>query len=126
MMTYRCRFVIPGVSDWHEVSADSPEEAANEFHSWYVPEGRGAYASLRYYPDDTRPAYTVMFARVEVEDHGVLISRMYWTGITRRGGVRSKHWVTHLDDIAARLGWTHPPEELLASDGWQGEEQEWR
>ena len=114
MTTYRCRMTVPRVTNWTDVTADSPELAANEFHSW-------SEGTLWYVPDPDRPAARVYFALVEVEGHGVWVSRLYRSGILRVGAARR---MPTLDEIAKQLGWTHPPEGLL-SPGWDGEGMEY-
>lgn len=113
MKVFRCRFVAPKVSDWSSVEADSPELAANEFHSrdersW----------SIAYVPDESNPGARVHFARIEVDGHGELVSRIFTSGIIRRGGVRSRPSLT---DVAKAVGWERNPNELLEV-GWEGEE----
>lgn len=116
MTTYRCRFIAPRQSDWSTVEAESPELAANEFHS----RDERTYA-ITYIPDPDKPGARVHFARVEVEGHDSWVSRIYTSAIVRRGGVRSKRTAVTLDDVAGAVGWENDPADLLA-DGWIGEE----
>ena len=114
MTTYRCRLTVPRVTDWTDVRADSPEMAANEFHD------RNYRGTLWHVPDPDLPGTRIYFALVEVDGHEPTISRIYWSGIVRTGGVRRR---LTLAEIAKQLGWAHPPEELL-SPGLDGEEME--
>lgn len=118
MTTYRCRFHAPRTSDWHTIEADSPEAAVQELH-YQDPRPYG----IRYVPDLEKPGNCVYFASIEVDGHGPLISRIYTSGITRRGGIKPAR-TTSLADVAEAIGWTHPPEGLL-DPGWIGEESEW-
>jgi hypothetical protein len=99
---------------WRDIQAESPENAANDFHSYY-------FASLRQLQYDQGSPH-VCFVLVEVEGHGELISRMYYSGIYRRGGIRNQ---TTISDIAKKLGYEGKPEELLES-GWDCEEDDWK
>lgn len=113
MTTYRCRTIVPTISEWFDVDASTPNAAAQEFHDrsnrldikslWLMHKGA-----------------MVEFARIEVEGHNAVVSRMYNHSIRLKGGVKQRDELT-IKDIADRLGWTDPPEELLES-GWVGEE----
>lgn len=112
---YRCCMVRPTPSNWHDVEADSWGEAANEVHANVL---EGGY---RYRADEGGPA--VFFAMMEVEGFGQVISRYYWEGIWRRGGVRHYRGPSRLDYIAKELGWVEDPR-LLLETGWDGEVSE--
>lgn len=118
---FHCRTVKPKVSRWYEVRAETPGEAANDFHSdnlevltnlsWEMPTANGG-------------KYFVMFATIEVEGHGEVVSRVYKHGIFRKGGVKRPDYRTpdqKLKEMADALGWTHDPAELVAP-GWDGDE----
>lgn len=115
MTTYRCRFVAPRQSEWRAIEADSPESAAHELHF----RDEKNYA-ISYDPDPSL-ARRIYFARIEVEGHADFISRIFTSGIVRRGGIGRKNTIA---DVARTVGWSAPPEELL-EDGWAGEEKEW-
>ena len=121
MTTFRCRTVKPKVSRWYEVQAETPESAANDFHS----DNMEVLASLRWeVPTANDGKYFIMFANIEVEGHGEMVSRVYKHGIWRKGGVKRSDYKTpeqKLKELADALGWTHAPEELIAS-GWDGDE----
>jgi hypothetical protein len=112
-MIYRCRFRVPVETDWSDVDAASPEDAAQDFHYHRYSDARGLYA--------TRGIWTVHFALVEVDGYGELVSRVMKTGIYRKGGVKRDRPPQTIDEIARRLGWAHPVDQLFDS-GWDGEE----
>ena len=120
MTIYRCRFVLPYISEWHEVTAESPEDATNDFH-----EARDDRSnSYRFVVRPTENSrYVVSFTKVEVEGHDSYISRVFHYAIWRRGGVRPKNEPT-LADIANKLGWEYDPKLLLSEDPeeWTGVE----
>ena len=71
-------------------------------------------------PDASKPGANIHFALVEVEHHGSWVSKIYTSGIMRRGGVKARPAVT-LVDVAKAVRWERDPSELL-EDGWIGEE----
>ena len=117
-MTYRCRFTAPRPSDWSTVEADSPEDAAQEFHFRDGDKSSSPH-SIAYVPDEQRPGARIFFARVEVDGHGELVSRCYSSAILRRGGVKPQR-VT-LEAVARAVGWEHDPADLV-DEGWDREE----
>lgn len=109
---FRLRHVRPTRSKWFSIRAADAAAAAQAFHfselrGVYLPEG--SLASGAWY------------SVVEVADHGEFVSRIFCTGIGRKGGMRSAHHAASLDDVARRLGVTH---ETLHGD-WAGEDDEW-
>jgi len=116
-MKYRCRTTKPNESKWFEVEAESPEEVANSFHAEYDK----LVESVVYYPDPEMLGSSVRFALIEVEGHGTWISRLFVSKIVRRGGIRQKPLLT-LAQVAMKLGFKHPPEELMQK-GWEQEER---
>lgn len=118
-MTYRCRTILPTVSAWKNTEGASPEEAAAEFwtRAW---ERNGGVPGEVYH---RTPGNLVAFARVEVEGHGDMVARVFWSGLVRSGGVRRHGPRKTLTEIAKALRWEDAPEELL-SEGWQCEETE--
>lgn len=118
MTAYRCRFTAPLSSDWRTIEADSPEWAANELHS----QDTRTY-SIGFTPDPNKRGNIVYFSSVEVEGHGSWVSRMYTSGIVRRGGVKTNRGVS-LEDVAKAVGWNGPASELL-DPGWDAQESEW-
>src|ERR1700748_435246 len=118
-MIYKCRFVKPNQSQWHNIDADSFQEAAQEFHGQYVPSYYKDRSSLVYL--DRKPngsSEGVYFALIEIENYGELIVRTYYTCITRKG--RASKDPNTLESVAKGLGWTGLLEELL--EYWSGEE----
>lgn len=106
---YRCRFVAPTSSDWADVEADSPESAANEFHFKRTELGRQP-DSVTYIPDADKPGSRIHFARVAVDGHGEMVSRVYTIGIIRRGVAPRR---MSLAEVARIVRWEHDPAELL-------------
>ena len=115
MTEYRCRFIAPRMSAWSTLEADSPELAANECHC----RDERSHA-ITYTPDASKPGANIHFALVEVEHHGSWVSKIYTSGIMRRGRVKARPAVT-LVDVAKAVRWERDPSELL-EDGWIGEE----
>jgi hypothetical protein len=111
-MKYRCRFLKPNTSEWFEVEAESPGEAAQTLHS-----SQGGGFSYRHELEDGKAEY-ITFALVEV-DGQELISRMYEQGILRRGGRK----YPPLTELAHKLGYKGEPSGLIGK--WEGEEPEW-
>lgn len=122
MTTFRCRSVKPKEMLWQDVEADSPELAANDYHARY---GEGWDHTV---VDDRVEGkrHKIGFMRVEVEGHDSFVSRMYYYGIWRRGGVKPwgyKSFEQRLKEAAEVVGFERDPTEL-ADDGWDGEEEE--
>lgn len=97
------------------MDASSPEEAAAEYWTRAWPNDAKGLVYERGGPGDK-----IAFARVEVEGHGDMVARVFWTGLVRRGGVRRDRPLT-LAEIATALRWTGEVNELVA-DGWECEE----
>lgn len=112
---FRARTLQPSVSEWRNVEAESPELAANEFHHAADP----GIKSFTHCVTEGEKSTLVKFALIEVEGHEPVVSRLFEQRIWRRAGVRKQDLT--LQDIARRLGWSHPAADLLA-DGWDGEE----
>lgn len=109
-MEYRCRHVRPEATKFAVVDGDTPEDAAQNFHMATM---CGARLS-----DGTGARFSV------IEVDGVeIISRVFYHGIGRVGGVKPKKRAIDadtLDEVAALLG--VPVEELTGE--WVGEEEE--
>jgi len=110
-MIYRCRCVKPNISEWYEVEANTPEDAANDFMF-------ENYYGIHMKTD--RPGELCYYAVIEVENHGEFIARRFRIGIRRRGGVPSPASRRTLDDIAKILD--VPKEKLKSPEPWYGEE----
>lgn len=126
MTEYRCRRVRPNSEDtWTTVEESSPGRAANEYQVRY---GRSYnYCIVEENVADNKMQY-VYFAVIEVDGHGLFISRYYYSRIWRRAGVRipdKKPLSEKLVDLASVLGYDGSPEELL-HPGWDEEEEEWK
>jgi hypothetical protein len=118
-MQYRCRTTKPALSEWREVEASSPEQAANDFHErelFFV-------ESVRLLQDQKDGGiHCIIFALIEVEGHGERLSRIYSYGIFRGGGVgRIRSLDERLKEVAQQVGWEKDPW-LLIEPGWEGEE----
>ena len=111
-MKFRCRRLEPSPTVWIEVEACTPEQAANDFH---FEQAHGF--SIK------RDQETVIFASIEVEDHGSWVARMFKSGIYRRGGVPKPWDPDRLPTIAKRLGCNVSL--LTDADRWEGEEEEY-
>lgn len=114
-MLFRCRFLLPKESKWFEVDDESPAQAANTCHFDRFELGIGFTEHL---PNEGRQH--ISFARIEVEDHGSWVSRVYKHGIWRKGGVQRPGQLT-LVDIARILEYDDDPQTLVAP-GWEFEE----
>lgn len=112
-MIFRCRTTIPTMFKWVGVEAESPEQAASDYHFAHD-EG-----SIRHIVEDADGRHVVLFARIEVEGYGTLISRVYSYGIWRKGGVKVGQ--PSLADIARKLEYMDDPQTLL-EPGWKCEE----
>lgn len=118
-MIFRCRFAAPKLSEWREVDAYDAAAAAQDFHDLYE---RGFdqldWYSIKYCPDPEKPGAQIHFAAVEIDSFGTVVSRIYHSGIIRRGRLAPRPTIK---DVAEVLGWTHAPADLLKA-GWEGEE----
>lgn len=122
MIAYRCRVVVPvlAVQDWTTVEALSPEEAVQDFHFHHATDGTHSLVLTREAPRED-----VYFARVEVDEHGTWVSRIFKSQIRRKGGVKRQRptEAQRLVTIAKTLGWEGDPMDLIAA-GWDLEEAE--
>lgn len=121
MKTYKCRITVPKVGPWHSVDADNPRDAAQSILEENSTFTHDVEPVLRYRPDPETSAEVVVFALVEVEGHGEWVARLFLSGIGRRLGGAAQRKLMKLPDIASKLGWEHPAQELLQA-GWDGEE----
>lgn len=113
-MKYRCRALKPETTDWSEIEASLPEDAANSYHDQKNP------PSITYrWETPNSGVVFVSFARIEVEGFGEMISKIEEYRIIRRGGVRSRDPVT-LQRVAEVVGYKDDPQTLL--DTWDGAE----
>ena len=121
MPIYQCRMVIPEIKgdrgNWISIETETPEEAALDCHYDLYDLGFKGFGFV-----DRRDGKITMvhFARIEVEGHETWVSRIFYRGIYRKGGVRPREEAT-LVDIAKQIGWERPPETLL-DEGWDCEE----
>lgn len=113
--------ILPIESEWQEIIADSPEQAAQEFH-FNLPFWCSGQRWTVWEDNDTK-RYEIYFANIEIENHGNLISRIYNCGIWRRGGIKIKHKPYTLEDVSKSIGWGGDPQDLIKK-GWDLEEGE--
>ncbi len=116
MPTFRIRSIAPKESAWSDVVAENDALAAQWWH-----EKHGQYGLDVVLHSDDGPS--VSFVRVEVEGSGTMVSRLYRSGIRRRGGVKPRDPMT-VEKIAKILSWDGEPQELLEA-GWESESEEW-
>jgi hypothetical protein len=111
---YAVRSLKPQLGEWTKVMATSPEDAAQSYHFDGVGYTASSVKSFTFWNEyEPGRVEQVCFAEIEIEGHGSLISKVYVNGVFRRGGVKAGGPTT-LKKIAAELGWTKDPEELLA------------
>lgn len=124
-MKFRCRMTRPKISDWVEVEATSAEEAVADLH-FYAMDRDGFHFSA--YAEETPQGemLQINFACMQAEGHEEVVSRVYHSGIHRKGGVKALRppLPQRLTELANKLGWTKDPM-LLISPGWIGESSEW-
>lgn len=116
MTAYRCRTLVPEVSEWKSVLANSPPEAAGDFF-YDNADSLKKIGHVIEKGGDRREV--VHFALVEVEGDKTYVARIFSSGIWRRGGVRMPR--PTLKEIAEKLKWGGPAEELI-EPGWAFEE----
>lgn len=110
-MLFSCKHIAPNPSYEVKIHADSPAAAAQEFHLHNL---TGATIKCQ----DGSIAY---YSIVEVNGES-FISRIFYMGIERRGGIKVKKENT-IEDVAKALGVSV---EMLSEDGWLLEEDTWR
>lgn len=114
-MIFRCRTLRPELSEWFEIEEETADRAANEFHV----QKSDYFKNLSYWmPTEDGGQEVIHFAMIEVEGHKPVISRYYYRGIYRKGGVRPNQ--PTLVQIAEQLHWKADPKELI--EPWEGEE----
>jgi hypothetical protein len=114
---YKCRFLTPKAlhDRFKVVEADSWQMAALEFH---FQSGYHGYAYNHTRKDGGRES--IKFARVEVEGYDSTVTRMYYMGISRKGGIKID--MMTLEEIAKAIGYDNDPQTLL-DEGWEGESE---
>lgn len=115
-MKYKFRYLKPDdiATEWIEAEGTSEIDAIQENH---LRCNYGAVVKLS--PNEG----TVRFAIVETESGERLISRVFWCGIGRKGGVVPNPDPFTYEAAAKKLG--VPVEKLTDPTGWDGEETEW-
>lgn len=118
-MKYSVRHSAPKESGWLLIKADTPADAAQEFH-FRNPTGV-------YLPDEENgspSAKGTWYSVVEVDtgkETEKFVSRIFVSGIGRKGGVRPAYWATNILDVAARL----KMDVDYLTNNWEGERDEW-
>lgn len=123
-MIYRCRSVKPHESTWRDVESDTPESAANEYHCQFGQSDDYIVTDDRIENDCQR----IGFMLVEVENYGEWVSRMFYKGIYRKGGIKrlgQKTFYQRLVEAAKTIGWEKDPMRLVV-EGWEEEQSEWK
>jgi len=119
-MLVKLRTLLPSKSEWTTLEAESVAAAIQKDHDDFGRESR----SLTFYPNPELRGNRVFFALYEIENGDQYVSRIYKQGIVRKGGVRRPGDTFTLQQVAEKLGWEKPLEELLGA-GWEGEEEKW-
>lgn len=99
-----------GVEHWNTVFGEDLVDAIQSHHM-KNPVG------LRWFDEEN--SQTVVFTKFDVLDHGQFLSRVFRTGIGRKGGVKRR---LSLAEIARRL---NVSVDDLSDEGWEGESQDW-
>lgn len=116
MPAFRVRSVAPKESPWSDVVAENDAAAAQWWH-----EKHGQYGLDVVLHSDDGPS--VSFVNVEIEGNGTMVSRLYRSGIRRRGCVKPRNPMT-VERVAKILSYEGDPKELLAT-GWEAESDAW-
>ncbi len=129
-MKFRCRMVKPNQTAWFEVEAETWEDAVQDLHFYSFDR---AGISVVVYPEQNPfgdHRLDVNLALMEAEGHGQVVTRVFHSGIYRKGGVRPhyKPLNAKLKEVADVLGWEHEPLNLIepnwdlesdSRDGWE-------
>lgn len=116
-MKIKVRTLKPKESPWFDVEGEDRDDAIYNFHAREV-DGR-EYAGYRFRVEEkSNKTHYIYFALIEVEGEEPVVSRIFSYGIWRGTG-RVATGPT-IEEIADKLGWTHPPKDLLGE--WDGEE----
>ncbi len=120
MQLFEVRLISPVKTEFENIAAASVADACMGLLEKNL--GKALFIA----PEHTGNAHgeTSYFAVAEVEGHGEFVTRMFYSGIGRRGGVKVQNPLarTSLQAIEAELGLTAG---FLAEDGdtdWDGEE----
>lgn len=108
---------------WTNITADSPGDAVQEFHLNHC-----SFEGYNYHSKKgpTGESVDVTFVWIEVDGHGEYLSRIWHSGIRRKGGFsRFNSDKEKLEWVAKQLGWKDVPEKLL-EPGWENEEEDWK
>ena len=120
MPSFKFRCIKPKATAWLEHEGTWWGDAANNWHLANTDHSvwlRGELKETGFYTDDTG------FATFENPEGEQVVSRVFWNGIRRRGGVKPPYRPITIEDIAKTLDW---PVEDLCNAEWIGEEETWR
>jgi hypothetical protein len=109
---FRVRYTKPVSVDLSVMSAQTAEEAANEFHFKHK-------KGFRMRTGEDVGTYAI----VEVQGYGEFIARCFYRGVGRKGGIRPVNMASSVDDLAKRLG--VPPDALSDVDNTWLHEESW-
>jgi len=114
-MTYKFRFINPEATEWVEGEGSNEIDAIQEYQLRFR-------IGIRVKLD---VGHFVYFARVEVPSGEQMISRVFWHGLERRGGVRLRQdpYPWGYAEAAVMLGVEES--ELRSEDGWEQDEVEY-
>ncbi len=119
MSTYRIRFVAPTQSDFVEVAGHDVPDAVGNFLEARL--GGCLFVQPEKLGPESRE--TVYFAVVDVEGHGELVGRHFYSGIGRKGGVRVPN-PREMGSLAAVEKVLGLADGSLSDADWEGEESE--
>lgn len=115
-MIYKCR---ARNLKWEDIEADSFSSAANDYHDNHKHLGKSIYRI-------NGKNESASFLLVEVKEFGVFISRMFYNGIMRSGGISSKSLTERLNEIAKEFRcFEEDPKKLISDDDWDGVEKDY-
>lgn len=112
LQEWKCRH---GDNLFVTMSDESMMDAIQDYHAKYESSSTGMRVPVKEGGHEE-----VYWLNVEVEGHGMFISRIYRRKIYRAGGVKSPYKKPKtIEDVARELDWKHNPSELL--EPWDGE-----
>lgn len=118
IMRYKVRFLKPIQTEYTEIEAEDYKDAIQDLHVI------GTAGRSYIFIDERNGRHEkIHLALMECEGFEPLVSRYFSSGIWRRGGIKLNELTKEqqLKNIAAELGWTHDPNDLI-EPGWEKEE----
>lgn len=118
--------LIPFQTDWELIEEETLARAVNSFHQknynkkLYIVVNPGEHFTAN------DGWYGVSYSLIETENDGQLVSRIFNTGIRRKGGVKPYRslLLDRLKEVAQKLDWERDIMELI-EPGWEEEEENW-